>query len=129
LTLRLAIFTWLLGLSLVATLARADGLEDVRSRGELAWCGDQEGGGPYVFPRDDDPSRVTGFEVDLASHLADYLRVKPRFVQGQWDKLGGLVDARKCDLILNGYELSPERVEAFEATVPFYVYGLQLLAR
>ncbi|MBM4376807.1 MAG: ABC transporter permease subunit [Deltaproteobacteria bacterium] len=127
--LRFAIFVWLLGGSLLASPARADGLADIRRRGELAWCGDQEGGGPYVFPRDDDPSRVTGFEVDLAAHLAGYLKVVPRFVQGPWDKLGGLVDTKKCDVILNGYELTPERAEAFEATIPYYVYGLQLLVR
>jgi polar amino acid transport system substrate-binding protein len=113
----------------VPALARADQLADVRSRGELQWCGDQEGGGPYVFPKEDDPSLVTGFEVDLAAKLAQYLKVKPRFMQGPWDKLGDLVKTKKCDVVLNGYEFTPERNEALEPTIPYYVYGLQLLVR
>jgi polar amino acid transport system substrate-binding protein len=109
--------------------ARADVLDDVKKRGELRWCGDQEGGGPYVYPRDDDPSQVTGFEYDLAAKLAEYLKVKPVFVQGQWDKLGDMVSTKKCDLVLNGYEFTPERIEALTPSIPYYVYGLQLLVR
>jgi polar amino acid transport system substrate-binding protein len=107
----------------------ADQLAAVRARGELRWCGDQEGGGPYVYPRDDDPAQVTGFEVDLAAKLAGYLKVKPTFIQGQWDKLADMVTTQKCDVVLNGYELTPERIEALEPSIPYYVYGLQLLVR
>ena len=113
----------------VPAAARADVLADVKQRGELRWCGDQEGGGPYVYPRDDDPSQVTGFEYDLAAKLAAYLQVKPAFVQGQWDKLGDMVRTKKCDIVLNGYEFTPERIEALTPSIPYYVYGLQLLVR
>lgn len=118
-----------LGATLLPVTARADVLADVRARGELAWCADQEGGGPYVFPRDDDPNQVTGFEVDLAGKVAAYLGVKARFVQGQWDKLPDMVRTGKCDVVLNGYEYVPERLDVLEATLPYYVYGLQMLTR
>ena len=114
---------------LLPTIARADVLADVRARGELLWCADQEGGGPYVYPREDDPNQVTGFEVDLAAKLASYLGVKATFVQGQWDKLPDMVRTGKCDVVLNGYEYTPERLDVLEATVPYYVYGLQMLTR
>jgi polar amino acid transport system substrate-binding protein len=114
---------------LSAVGARADVLADVKTRGTLRWCADQEGGGPYVFPRDDDPSQVIGFEVDLADRLAKYLGVKATFVQGQWDKLGDMVRTQKCDIVLNGYEFTPERNESLTASIPYYVYGLQLLMR
>lgn len=104
-------------------------LEQVRERGTLRWGADQEGGGPYVFPRDDDPSQVTGFEVDLAERLAVYLGVKAEFVQGQWDKLPDMLRTDKVDVVLNGYELAPERLEVMNATMPYYVYGLQLMVR
>mgnify|MGYP001140590203 CR=1 FL=1 len=42
----------------------------VRERGVLVWGADAEGGGPYVYPREDDPTRVQGFEVELADALA-----------------------------------------------------------
>src|SRR3954454_21522090 len=87
-----------------AAPTRADGLDDVRKRGELVWGADQEGGGPYVFPREDDPSRVTGFEVELADALAHSLGVRARFAQWPWDKMPELLRSRKIDVVLNGYE-------------------------
>jgi His/Glu/Gln/Arg/opine family amino acid ABC transporter permease subunit len=109
--------------------AGADALADVRARGTLVWGGDQEGGGPYVYPREDDPTRVTGFEVEIAARLADFLGVKAVFSQGQWDRMPDLLRTRKVDVVLNGYESTPARLEAMEATLPYYVYGLELLAR
>jgi polar amino acid transport system substrate-binding protein len=118
-----------LALFALATTAAADTLSDVRRRGEIVWGADQEGGGPYVFPRDDDPSQVTGFEVEVAARLAEYLKVRPRFFQGPWDKMPELVRTAKVDIVLNGYEWTPARAETMDATLPYYVYGLQLLAR
>jgi polar amino acid transport system substrate-binding protein len=109
--------------------AAADTLADVRSRGELVWGADQEGGGPYVFPRDDDPEQVTGFEVELADRLAAFLGVKARFFQGQWDKMPELLHTRKVDVVLNGYEWTPVRAAAMDATIPYFVYELRLITR
>ncbi len=116
---------------LVSVSARvaADTLADLRQRGAIVWGGDQEGGGPYIYPRDDDPSRVTGFEVEIAARLAEYLKVQPRFFQGPWDKMPELLRTGKVDMILNGYEWTPARLEGLDATLPYYVYGLQLFAR
>jgi polar amino acid transport system permease protein/polar amino acid transport system substrate-binding protein len=107
----------------------ADRLADVRQRGVLQWGGDQEGGGPYVYPRQDDPNQVTGFEVELAARLAEYLQVRAEFTQGQWDNMPDMLRTGKVDIILNGYELTPQRLELMDATIPYYVYRLQLLAR
>ncbi len=123
-----------LALALAAALAlpreaRADGLEQVRARGALVWGGDQEGGGPYVYPKDGAPDQVTGFEVELADLIAAELGVTARFFQGNWDKLPDLARAGQIDLVLNGYELTPERLAVMEATKPYYVYGLQLVVK
>lgn len=112
-----------------AAPAFADALAEVRTRGALVWGGDQEGGGPYVYPRDDDPDEVTGFEVELAAALAKVLGVEASFFQGSWDKMPELLHTRKIDVVLNGYEWTQARAATMEATIPYYVYGLQLLAR
>src|SRR6185295_9810978 len=95
----------------------------------LVWGADQEGGGPYVYPRDADPSEVTGFEVEIAAELARALGVKSHFFQAQWDKLPECLRTRKIDVILNGYERLPMHLATMDATLPYYVYELQLLAR
>ena len=119
----------LLAFVVPAAPAAADALADVRARGALVWGADQEGGGPYVYPREENPSEVVGFEVEIASRLGSLLGVKPSFFQGQWDKMPDLLHTRRIDVVLNGYEWTPAHAEAMDTTVPYYVYGLQLLAR
>lgn len=108
--------------------AVADALDEIRRRGTLIWGADQEGGGPYVYPDEKDPAVLRGFEVELAEMLAAELHVKPKFQQGQWDKLPLLLDGT-IDVVLNGYELTPTRQRDYLCTRPYYVYGLQLLVR
>ena len=42
----------------------------VASAQELVWAADAEGGAPYSFRDPRNPSRIIGFEVDLADALA-----------------------------------------------------------
>lgn len=109
--------------------AAQQALDQIRSTRVLIWGADQEGGGPYVYPREDDKSRVTGFEVELAAALAEALGARAQFQQGPWDQMPSLLETRKVHIILNGYEWTPPRIEAMAATIPYYVYGLQLLVR
>jgi polar amino acid transport system substrate-binding protein len=109
--------------------ASADALTQMRKGGRMLWGGDQEGGGPYVFPKEDNPAQVTGFEVDVANRLGEYLKVKAEFTQGQWDKMPDMLRTGKIYAIVNGYEFTPERAEIMDATIPYYVYALQLMGR
>lgn len=110
-------------------VARANEWENAKKNGTLVWGADQEGGGPFIYPKEDNPEEVMGFEVDLARALAKYIGVKDEFYQGQWDNLLDLLQANKTQIVLNGYEWSPERADAYEATIPYYVYALQLMSR
>jgi His/Glu/Gln/Arg/opine family amino acid ABC transporter permease subunit len=109
--------------------ATGDALSDMRKSGRMQWGGDQEGGGPYVFPQENDPSQVTGFEVDLANRIGEYLNLRPEFTQGQWDRMPDMLRTGKIQAIINGYEFTPERAETMDATIPYYVYALQLMGR
>jgi polar amino acid transport system substrate-binding protein len=104
-------------------------LAEIKAKGTLVWGADQEGGGPFVFPMDDDPNRLTGFEVDLAELIADHMGVKAEFQQGQWDKLPDLLDRGDLDIVLNGFEWNAGRAERYGTSIPYYIYELQLLAR
>jgi polar amino acid transport system substrate-binding protein len=108
---------------------RADGLDVIRQRGVLIWGADAEGGGPFVYPRDDDPTQVQGFEVELAELLARQLGVKAQFAQGQWEKLPDLLERGDIDIVLNGYEWTPTWAQRYNATIPYYIYELQMLVR
>jgi polar amino acid transport system substrate-binding protein len=119
----------ILTVAAVPAEAQSDVLDEIHKRQSLLWGGDQEGGGPYVFPRDDRPTEVIGFEVDLANRIGALLKVQPEFTQGQWDKMPDMLRAGKVHVILNGYEWTPERLETMDATIPYYIYELQLLGR
>ena len=67
-----------------------------------------EGGGPYAYPDPKSPRDVTGFEVELMTLLAQELGVTPEFSQGQWDKLLKLLDLGRIDMVVNGYEWTPQ---------------------
>jgi len=115
---------------LLSRTSRADArFEGLLQPNKLVWCGDQEGGGPYVYPADDNPNRVIGFEVDLADQIAAHLGLEASFSQGQWDKMPELLRTKKCDIVLNGYEWMPSRLDSMDASIPYFVYGLQLLAK
>ncbi|MFV0443948.1 MAG: ABC transporter permease subunit [Planctomycetaceae bacterium] len=126
---------WLVCLGAVAQFAlienvrAGEALTRIQKRGTLIWGADQEGGGPFVFPAADDPTRLEGFEVELADLLAQRLGVRAEFSQGQWDKLPDLLDRGDIDLVLNGYEWTPQRTSRYGTSIPYYIYELQLLAR
>jgi ABC-type amino acid transport substrate-binding protein len=61
----------------------------------LTWGADAEGGAPYEFQDPRDPSRLLGFEVDIADAIGRILGRPMQFVQNQWDGLiPGLESAR-----------------------------------
>ncbi|MEN9664583.1 MAG: Inner rane amino-acid transporter permease protein YecS, partial [Planctomycetota bacterium] len=115
-------------LGLIAAAAAAAELDDIRARGELVWGADQEGGGPHVYIDPENPTRLAGFEVDLADMLAAELGVTARFQQGQWDRLPLLL-GRAADCVINGIESTPERARDWRCSRPYFAYALQLVAR
>ena len=118
---------WAILLSALGT--GADTLDQIRQRGAIRWGADQEGGGPYIYPSPEDSTRVVGFEVDLMALLAARLKVKSEFRQCEWSSLPSLLQKGDIDAIVNGYELRPEHLATKIATIPYYVYELQLIAR
>jgi polar amino acid transport system substrate-binding protein len=96
---------------------------------DLRWGADQEGGGPYIYPLDNDPKQVTGFEVDLAAALGRQMRREPRFVQCNWENILPELTRGDIDIALNGYEYTNERAADYLASVPYYIYELALCVR
>jgi polar amino acid transport system substrate-binding protein len=92
----------------------------------LRWGGDASGGAPYIIERSRDRA-PSGFEGDLADYLAGRLGVSAQFVQKDWDMLPQDLARGDVDVILNGYEWSPERERKMTSTIPYYVYRLQLI--
>ena len=110
-------------------VSAADTLKEIRSRGELLWGADAEGGAPYVFPNPDKPEELIGFEVELADALAAKLGVKARMVQNQWDQLVPALERGNFHIILNGLELTPENQQRITMSRPYFAYAQQIVTR
>jgi polar amino acid transport system substrate-binding protein len=124
-----------LALALSVDVARADSLDNVRSTGQLRWGADKAGGAPYVFNDPADPDKLIGFEAEIAEALAAELSkslgtpIEAVHQQGDWELLPLLLEKGSMDLVLNGYELTPQRKERYLCSRGYYSYGLQLLVR
>jgi polar amino acid transport system substrate-binding protein len=104
-------------------------LQKIKERGILLWGSDSEGGAPYVFPDPKDPSKLVGFELDIADAVAKKLGVRAQMVQTAWDSLIPALERGDYDMAMNGLEIIPERLNRVLMSRPYYVYTLQLMVR
>src|SRR5688500_13946010 len=96
---------------------------------ELRWGGDAEGGAPFVEADPNDPSRVVGFDVDIAQLLADGLGRVPRFVQVGFTSLDAAAARGDFDIGLSGIEDSPARRSRLAVKIPYYEFREVLTVR
>ncbi|HEY2366653.1 MAG TPA: ABC transporter substrate-binding protein/permease [Polyangiaceae bacterium] len=114
-------------LSIAAPASADQSLANVRSRGVLKWGGDLQGGEPYVSQKSD--GTLVGFEVDLARAIAKRLGVRDEFVQNDWSTLVASLERGTFDIVLNGFEITRERVGRVLFSRPYYVFAERLTVR
>ena len=112
-----------------AGAASAGGLSRIEQQGELRWAGDLQGGEPYVFRDPRDPSRLIGFELDLAEALASRLHVRQKFVQNDWSNLVPSLERGDFDVILNGLEDTSQTRGRILLSRPYFAFAEQLVVR
>jgi polar amino acid transport system substrate-binding protein len=95
----------------------------------LRWGGDAEGGAPYLLPNPKNPREIIGFEIDLMNALAAKLNRRSVFVQNQWDGLVPGLQRGGYELVVNGLEITDDRKEQVNFSLPYYVCGEQLSVR
>ena len=96
---------------------------------ELRWGGDAEGGAPFVEADPSDPTRVVGFEVDIAQMLAKDLGRTSRFIQTGFTTIDASVVRGDFDIGLSGIEDSFARRTRLAVTVPYYRFRELLTVR
>ena len=95
----------------------------------LRWAGDAEGGAPYVEADPADPSRVVGFDVEMAELIAKGLGREPRFVEVAFTSIDQSIVRGDADIGLSGIEDTPARRAAFAVTLPYYQFREVLSVR
>ncbi len=89
---------------------------------ELRWGGDAEGGAPYVEADPIDPSRVVGFDVDVAQLLASAVGRTPRFIQVGFTSIDAAAARGDFEVGLSGIEDSAARRSRLAVTIPYYEF-------
>jgi polar amino acid transport system substrate-binding protein len=97
--------------------------------GPLRWGGDAEGGAPYLLPNPKNPREIIGFEIDLMNAIGKQMNRKSVFVQNQWDGLIPGLQRGNYDLAVNGIEITEDRKQQVNFSIPYYACGEQLSVR
>ena len=95
----------------------------------LRWGGDAEGGAPFVEADPSDPSRVRGFDVEVAEMIAHGVGREPSFVQVAWASIEPSVERGDFDIGLSGVEDRPELRARHSVTIPYYEFREVLAVR
>jgi polar amino acid transport system substrate-binding protein len=96
---------------------------------ELRWGGDAEGGAPFVEADPNDPTRVVGFDVEVAQLIATGLGRTPRFIQVGFTSLDPAAARGDFDIGLSGIEDSAARRARLAVTIPYYEFREILTVR
>ena len=96
---------------------------------ELRWGGDPEGGAPFVEADPNDPTRLVGFDVEVAELIARGLGRTPRFVFVTFSSIDQSVARGDFAIGLSGIEDTPARRAALAVTVPYYEFREVLTVR
>jgi polar amino acid transport system substrate-binding protein len=95
----------------------------------IRWGGDAEGGAPFVEADPVDPSKVRGFDVEIASMIARGLSRDPVFVQTAWASLEASVERGDFSVALSGLEDRPELRARHAVSLPYFEFREVLAVR
>jgi len=98
-------------------------------RPPFRWGGDAEGGAPFVEADPADPSRVRGFDVEIAEMIARGLGREPRFVQVAWASIEQSVERGDFEVGMSGLEDRPQLRARHAVSIPYYEFQEVLAVR
>jgi cystine transport system substrate-binding protein len=102
------------------TPAPATSLSDVQAKGELV-IGTEGTYSPFSFHEGSGSGALTGYDVEVATAVADKLGVKPVFEETQFDGIFAGLEAGRWDVIANQVSITDERKTVYDFSEPYTV--------
>ena len=96
---------------------------------QLRWGGDAEGGAPFVEADPKDPTKVRGFDVEIAEMIARGLGRVPAFVQVAWASIEASAERGDFEIGMSGVEDRPELRARHAVTIPYFEFREVLAVR
>ncbi len=115
------LLTGLVALSALASAAAAEPAPSFVSGGKLIVCLDPTFP-PMEYMESADAKEPVGFDVDVIAALAEVWKSEPQIVTLDFSGLLPALDAKRCDMMISGATLKPERLEKFNG-VPYLKTG------
>ncbi len=103
--------------------------EGLKTSGLLQWGSEYTSGAPYVFKDPRDPSKIIGFEVEIADAIAKLMGISQTQVQTAYAQLSASLLSNKFDIVMNGWEITEDRQQTQLFSQPYYRYGQQIVVR
>lgn len=101
-------------------------LKDVQVSGELK-IGLEGDWQPFSYHDEDD--NLVGYDVEVATKVAEKLCVKAVITEGPWDGLLTGLDTGVYDVVVNGVDVTPERSETFDFTDAYAYDHIDLVVK
>ncbi len=95
----------------------------------LRWAADAKSGAPYMFVDPSHPDQMVGFEKDIMEALAKKMGRTLVFVQNEWESLVPGLTRGDYDIAANGLEITEERKQQVQFSIPYYATFEQLVVR
>jgi cystine transport system substrate-binding protein len=103
-----------------STPAPASSLSDVQDAGELV-IGTEGTYSPFSFHEGSGSGALTGYDVDIATAVADKLGVEPVFEETQFDGIFAGLESGRWDVIANQISITDERQQTYDFSEPYTV--------
>lgn len=95
---------------------KSDLLAEIQKKGEITVA--MEGTwAPWTYV--DEDGNLVGYDTEVAQAIADKLGVQANFITGEWDGLLAGLDAGRYDIMANGVDITPDRAEKYDFSVPY----------
>ena len=97
----------------------------------LRWAADAESGVPNVFYDPEQPKQLTGFEYEIALHIAQQMQRPLEFYPNDWEMLVPGLQRNHYDILLNAIDQNSWESVAEKAkiqlSIPYYITKIQLV--
>lgn len=117
---RLLLLVVLVFVACTGCTSKSQILDRIKSSGTLRIAIDPSFA-PFDFVNDE--NNVAGFDVDLATHIADALDVQAQFVTTGYDALYDALTVGRADIIISALYPNPSHTQTFIYSTPYFDAG------
>lgn len=96
--------------------ANDDLLSEIQAKGKLVIAMEGQWS-PWTYH--DESGELVGYDTEVGMAIAEKLGVEAEFVEGEWDGLFAGLDIGRYDMIINGVDITEDRMAKYDFSTPY----------